>query len=71
MPDTPPLPDAGLDSILDAWQQAFARGIEIPPAELCRECPEMLPEVERHVVLLRKLDALNPTALAGIRPARR
>jgi WD40 repeat protein/Flp pilus assembly protein TadD len=51
--------DDRLDDILDAWQEAFDRGNDILPAELCRDCPDLIPEVERRVALLRQLAGLH------------
>src|SRR5262249_52147292 len=53
--------DTRLDSLLAAWQQARARGTDVPAAELCRDCPELLSELEQQIAVLRKIDALNAT----------
>ena len=52
--------DDRLDDILDAWQVAFERGTEIHPAELCRSCPDLLPELERKVEFIRRMAAIHP-----------
>lgn len=54
--------DDQLDDILGAWQEAFERGTELPAAELCRGCPERLPEVQQRIELMRRVLALCPVA---------
>jgi WD40 repeat protein len=51
--------DDRLDDILDAWLEAFDRGTDLPAAELCRDCPDLIPEVERRVALLRRVAELK------------
>jgi tetratricopeptide (TPR) repeat protein/predicted Ser/Thr protein kinase len=47
-------PDDLLEEILDDWQTAFERGEDLSTAELCRDCPQLLPEVEQRVSELRR-----------------
>ncbi|MBX9623050.1 MAG: protein kinase, partial [Gemmataceae bacterium] len=56
-------PDDPLDVLLDAWQSAYAAGRDTPPAELCHDRPDLLPEVERRVAVLRQAGRLaaDPT----------
>jgi tRNA A-37 threonylcarbamoyl transferase component Bud32 len=64
-PPEPPMPNPSfppndrLDDILDVWQEAFASGTDLTASDLCRDCPELLPEVERHIALLRRVERLN------------
>ncbi|HJZ57190.1 MAG TPA: protein kinase, partial [Gemmataceae bacterium] len=55
-------PEERLEEILDAWQEAFDRGTDLPAAELCRGCPDLLPEVERRVAVIRRMARLNARA---------
>lgn len=43
-----------LDDLLDTWQAAYDTGRDIPVGELCRECPELAPEVQRRLEVLRR-----------------
>src|SRR5262245_47277320 len=52
-------PDDRLDDILDAWQEALEQGTDVPAAELCRDCPELLPEVERRLAVMRRMARLD------------
>ncbi len=47
-----------LDEVLSRWQNHQARGEEVSAAELCRECPELLPEVRRRLRALQQLDQM-------------
>ena len=51
-----------LDGILSAWQVADADGRDVSLEELCRARPELLPEVEQRVAVLRRIRALAPPA---------
>lgn len=42
-----------LDKLLDMWQAAFDNGRDISVDELCRHCPELAPELERRIQVLR------------------
>ena len=33
--------DERLEDLLDAWEEAFETGQDIPVAELCEDCPEL------------------------------
>jgi hypothetical protein len=48
-------PDTRVDDLLSRWQEHRARGEEVTAADLCRECPELLPEVERRLQGLRHM----------------
>ncbi len=47
-----------LERLLLDWQEAFEAGREIAPADLCRDCPELLPELEKQISSLRRMNAL-------------
>src|ERR1700692_1795759 len=47
-----------LDELLSRWQGEMARGQDLPATELCRECPELQPEVEHRLQALRQMQAL-------------
>ena len=56
---------ARLEGFLLAWHESFEGGREAPAAELCADCPELLPELERQIAALKRLEALAgcaPTA---------
>src|SRR5262245_38289849 len=42
-----------IDEILFHWEEARERGQAISPAELCRDCPELEPEVVKQIENLR------------------
>ncbi len=54
--------DDRIESLLDAWHAALTAGREVPLAELCRDCPELIPEVARRADLLRKFLDLAATS---------
>jgi hypothetical protein len=57
--------DSRLSALLDRWQQSRDRGQPLSPEELCRDCPELRPQVERQIAVLagvRRL-ARNPLLL--------
>jgi WD40 repeat protein len=51
-----------LDNLLSAWQEQRRRGRDLPAAELCREQPELAPELERRIHALRQMDGLADLA---------
>jgi serine/threonine protein kinase len=57
-------PDDHLDALLDSWQEARTRGVDRTPAELCRDTPELLPELERRVAVLGRFEALRSDTVA-------
>jgi WD40 repeat protein len=64
-------PDDGrLDSVLDAWQEAFDRGEDLPAADLCRDFPDLLPEAERRIDVLRRMTRLHRPADPGVTASR-
>jgi hypothetical protein len=44
--------------LLVDWQEAKAQGRDAPPAELCRNCPELAEELARRIQVLRAMSAL-------------
>jgi len=53
--------DPQLEDLLDAWQAAYDAGRDVPAIEVCRDCPELLPEVERRLAVLRRVGQLAVT----------
>ncbi|MBN9516936.1 protein kinase, partial [bacterium] len=45
--------DDRLRELIDAWLEAFDAGADPSPADLCRDCPDLLPELERRVAVFR------------------
>jgi hypothetical protein len=45
--------DDRLDNLLELWQTEYERGRDIPPHELCRDCPELLTEVKSRIAKLK------------------
>src|ERR1043165_3424541 len=66
--------DERLWDILARWEERFRQGEDIPPEELCRECPELLDDLKDHIRalkgmgwLLRPMDE-EDTALTADEP---
>jgi len=38
--------DAWLDSAIDVEQEGYGRGAAVPPAVLCRDCAELLSQLD-------------------------
>jgi serine/threonine-protein kinase len=57
-PDTRPIPSDRLEGMVLAWQEGYERGRDTPAGDLCRDCPELTPELERRIDLLRRFEAL-------------
>jgi serine/threonine protein kinase len=55
--------EARISDILATWDECYERGENRDPAELCRDCPELLAEVERRVEALRHWNGLVDTKL--------
>jgi hypothetical protein len=47
-----------LQDLLSRWQDLRRQGKELTPAELCADCPELAPELERQVAALHRMDRL-------------
>jgi hypothetical protein len=50
--------DPRLSELLLEWQERWEQGHDVPPEELCRTCPELLPEVQRRIEAHKKLERL-------------
>jgi WD40 repeat protein/predicted Ser/Thr protein kinase len=50
-----------VDDLISLWQRCQTQGKTIAPSELCRDCPELLPELEKRLAGLQRLNALTPT----------
>jgi tetratricopeptide (TPR) repeat protein/tRNA A-37 threonylcarbamoyl transferase component Bud32 len=50
--------DERISNLLMQWEDAREQGYTLTPEELCRDCPELLAEVERHVEALCKIASL-------------
>jgi serine/threonine-protein kinase len=58
MPDDTVPTINSLEDRLFTWQEAREQGRDLPAEELCRDCPELLPELERRLDILRKVENL-------------
>jgi tetratricopeptide (TPR) repeat protein len=58
MDDIPVNDDATLEDLVSLWQQRRFDGVPATPAELCRDRPELLPELERRIAILEHMQAL-------------
>ena len=47
--------DEPLDELLSRWQEALQHGTDLPAEELCRDRPELLPEVQRRIQAIRQM----------------
>jgi tetratricopeptide (TPR) repeat protein len=45
-----------VDELLDRWEEEREQGRDVPVEVLCRDCPELIPEVARRLALLRRID---------------
>jgi WD40 repeat protein len=62
-----------LDELLSLWEQQLVRGCDVPAAELCRDQPELLTELQRRIDHLRQLGKLaqhvnSPHSLVTLSP---
>jgi serine/threonine protein kinase/Tfp pilus assembly protein PilF len=53
--------DSRLDQLLSQWQERHAQGEDMAATQLCRDCPELAPEVERRLAALRQMQHLLDT----------
>lgn len=51
--------DQRLEELLDRWEQSREQGHDISPETLCRDCPELLPQVRRKLRALRGMSWLE------------
>jgi formylglycine-generating enzyme required for sulfatase activity len=47
-----------LNDLLSAWQEQRLHGRDLPAAELCRDCPELIPELELRIRAVRHMNNL-------------
>ena len=50
--------DSHVADLISVWQQRRQEGEEVGPEDLCRHCPELLPELERQLEILRQMERL-------------
>jgi hypothetical protein len=50
--------ESRLEELLSLWEGQLAQGRDVPAAELCRDQPELLAELERRIEQLRQLGRL-------------
>src|SRR5271163_310389 len=50
--------DAKVSELLLTWEEARARGEELPPADLCRDCPDLTPLVTKCIDALKSLTSV-------------
>jgi serine/threonine protein kinase len=51
-----------LEDLISLWQRRRDEGVSVTPAELCRDRPELLPELEHRIAALEWMNALaGPT----------
>src|SRR5262245_51404062 len=61
-----------LEGLLLAWLKAYEAGRDLPAAELCQDCPELVPELERQIEILRHKNAFaaaGPPSKDDTRPS--
>src|SRR5262245_22628616 len=61
--------DERLYQVLENWVAEADAGRLLPVADLCRDCPDLLPEAERRVAVLRQFHVLarpNATTSADV-----
>ena len=59
MENTSPNGELSLADLISQWQGRRAEGRTVSPAELCRERPELLPELERQIAALERIKAFT------------
>jgi hypothetical protein len=47
-----------LNDLLENWLSLHQQGREVPAAELCRDCPELLAPLDERIAVMRKMNAL-------------
>jgi serine/threonine protein kinase len=47
--------ESALADLVSLWQRRRAEGKPATPTELCRDCPELLPELERRIAVLERM----------------
>jgi WD40 repeat protein len=54
-----------LAELLSLWEEGLARGQDLAAAELGRDCPQLVPELERRIEAVRRLDQLAHSTVRG------
>lgn len=54
-----PTHDQQLESLLLRWEELAEAGLRVDVIELCRDCPELRPELEKRVATLQRLEWLK------------
>src|SRR5271157_40082 len=57
--------EARISDILATWDECRERGENRDPAELCRDCPELIAEVKRRIEALRHWNGLADTVVGN------
>jgi tRNA A-37 threonylcarbamoyl transferase component Bud32 len=64
--------ESRLNHLLSLWQRQHAEGRSVPAAELCRDCPELAPELEGLIRALQDMyrlaETLSQTGEAAVAP---
>src|SRR5437660_5764330 len=55
-----------IDKLLLLWQDRRQQGRAAPVEELCRDCPELLPELEKRIADLEHLDGDDASATVKV-----
>lgn len=50
--------EARLSELLLRWEEGQETGRALPAKELCRDCPELLDELQRRIAALQAMDAV-------------
>jgi serine/threonine protein kinase/Tfp pilus assembly protein PilF len=53
--------ESRLDELLSRWHEGQAAGEDLSAAELCRDSPDLLPQLEQRLVVLRRMGQLFET----------
>ncbi len=74
--DSQPHQDPHVDEIVQQWDRLLAEGQFVPAEELCGDCPELIPEVERRIGQLvemrekqRSSAVVGPSGQSGVSEA--
>ncbi|MCI0380487.1 MAG: protein kinase [Gemmataceae bacterium] len=59
------MPDDRLDELLLLWEETQEAGVAVSVEQLCRDCPELVPELQRRIDTLGRLAWLNDFGLGS------
>jgi hypothetical protein len=51
-------PETRLSDLLQDWLSLHQQGLDVPAAELCRDCPDLATPLSERIAVLRKMSAL-------------